>query len=190
MPRLLLLLLLSQLLAACAAPVVVGGAAAGGAAVAHDRRSTGTMVDDEGIELKALNAIGNDAQLSEQCHINVTSFNGIVLLTGEAPTGALRDQVLRLARKQPKVRRVLNEITLAKPSPLSRRAKDSWLTAKVKTKLLGADGLDGTRIKVVSENGTVFLMGLVTRDEAATAVKVTKQTDGVTRVVRAFEYTR
>lgn len=181
-------LLLAALLQGCAAPLVVGGAAVGGAAVAHDRRTAGTLVDDQGIELKVADAISKDKALNDQAHINATSFNGIVLLTGEAPNQTLRARATSLASKVEKVRRVQNEIAIGKPSSLSSRSNDAWITTKVKTKLLTSDKVDGTRVKVVTEAGTVYLMGLVKRKEANEAVAVVRNTSGVKRVVKVFEY--
>jgi osmotically-inducible protein OsmY len=174
------------LLGGCAAAVVTGAAA--GAAAIYDRRTTGTFIDDEFIELKAIDAIGNDQELHEQAHLNVTSFNNIVLLTGETPNEALRERTAELVRNLPKVRKVHNEIVVAAPSSMLSRTGDTWITGKVKTGLLNAHQLDAARVKVVTENGVVYLMGLVTRQEADAATDVTRQVDGVQRVVKVFEY--
>jgi osmotically-inducible protein OsmY len=181
-------ILVSQtaLLGGCAAAVVTGAAA--GAATIYDRRTTGTFIDDEFIELKAIDAIGNDQELHEQAHLNVTSFNNIVLLTGETPNEALRERTAELVRNLPKVRKVHNEIVVAAPSSMLSRTGDTWITGKVKTGLLNAHQLDAARVKVVTENGVVYLMGLVTRQEADAATDVTRQVDGVQRVVKVFEY--
>ncbi len=181
-------LLISQtaLLSGCAAAVIAGAAA--GTAAVYDRRTTGTFIDDEFIELKAMDAIGKDQELHEQAHLNVTSFNNIVLLTGETPDEAQRQRVAELVRNLPKVRKVHNEIVVAAPSSMLSRTGDTWITGKVKTGLLNAHQMDATRVKVVTENGVVYLMGLVTRQEADAATDVTRQVDGVQRVVKVFEY--
>jgi osmotically-inducible protein OsmY len=182
-------LLLVTLLQGCAG-AVVGGAAAG-ASVAHDRRSAGTVVDDEIIELKAREKLFSDKELFEQTHISVTSYNNILLLSGETPTDALRSRAFSLVSGIPKVRKVHNELVLAAPSSLLTRSSDTWITTKVKTNLFNIkniEGFDPTRIKVVTENGTVFLLGIVTRQEAEAVVNASRTVKGVQRVVKLFEY--
>ena len=171
-------------------PVVVGGAAAGGAAV-YDRRTVGSFVDDEGVELKTRMAIFNDKELNSQIHINITSFNGIVLLSGEAPTAELRARAETITRGIEKVRLVHNEMSIAAPSSLMTRSSDTLITGKVKTSLFGIKGLEGfnpIRVKVVTENGTVYLMGMLYRSEAAAVTEKARQVSGVQRVVKLFEY--
>jgi osmotically-inducible protein OsmY len=179
----------ANLLYGCA-PVVVGGAAAGGAAV-YDRRTVGSFVDDEGVELKTRMAIFNDKDLNSQIHINITSFNGIVLLSGEAPTAELRARAENITRGVEKVRLVHNEMSIAAPSSIMTRSSDTLITGKVKTSMFGIKGLEGfspTRVKVVTENGTVYLMGMVYRTEAAAVTEKARQVSGVQRVVKLFEY--
>ncbi len=179
------LILLTQ---GCSAPLVVGGAVAGGAAVATDRRTVGTMVDDQSIELKAISAFIEDAGISKQAHVSATSYNGIVLLTGEAPTEALRSRATELVRGIPSVRQVHNEIALREPTPAATRAKDTWITSKVKSKLLTNEEVEGLRVKVVTVDGIVYLMGLTTREQARLASDLARDTDGVRLVVKVFEY--
>jgi osmotically-inducible protein OsmY len=176
-------------LAGCA-PALIVAAGTGAALVAHDRRTAGTMVDDETIEIKIASGVRGDPQLREKAHINATSFNNAVLLTGEAPTQTLRDEAAALARKVPKVRVVHNEIRLAAPSSLASRSRDSVITGRVKTAMLEIKlkDFDPTRVKVVTENGVVYVMGLVRRDEAQAVVAVTRKTGGVRKVVKVFEY--
>jgi osmotically-inducible protein OsmY len=171
----------------CAA-VVVGGAAATGANVAHDRRTTGTFIEDEAIELKSLKAISDHKELSSQVHLNVTSFNTIVLVSGEAPTEDLRRQAIEIIRAIPKVTHVHDEITIAGPSSLLSRSGDTLITTKVKTKLIAEKNLDGTHVKVVTENGVVFLMGLLNREDADRATEIARHTGGVQKVVKLFQY--
>lgn len=185
---LLLIPAIVGLLQGCAGAVVAGGATA--ANVAHDRRTAGTFVEDQNIELKAIGALNDFQELRDETHINVTSYNRVVLMTGEAPTPALRSRAESLVRKIPQVRRVHNEVILASPSSFSSRGSDAWVTSKVKLKLFKVkiEGFDPTRVKVVTENKSVFLMGLLTREEAEAVVDVVRQVRGVERVVKIFEY--
>lgn len=171
------------------APAVVGGAAAT-AAVAHDRRTLGTVIEDQNIEFKVLNAVYEQGEIYERSHIDVTSFNGVVLITGQTPTQQMKQRVSELARNVTKVRRVHNELRVATPSAWMARSSDALITAKVKTKLFGIDseGFDPTRVKVVTSGGTVYLMGLVTRAEGEAATDVARRAGGVQRVVKLFEY--
>lgn len=179
--------LIFPLLQACA-PVVVGGAAATGTAVAIDRRTAGTMVDDQAVELKTLDAILSDKDLYEQTHISSTSFNGLVLLTGQAPRAELRERAERIVSAYPEVRRVVNEITVSAPNSVMTRTSDTWITTKVKTLMFAEKDFNGNNVKVVTENGTVYLMGLVRRAESDKAVAIARQVKGVQRVVKVFEY--
>jgi osmotically-inducible protein OsmY len=184
--KLIALLGILTLLNACAA-VVVGGAATG-VNVAHDRRTTGTFIEDEAIELKSLKTLSDDKELSSQIHLNVTSFNTIVLVSGEAPTEDLRRQAIEIIRSIPKVSHVHDEITIAGPSSLMSRSGDTLITTKVKTKLIVEKNLDGTHVKVVTENGVVYLMGLLNREDADKATEIARQTGGVQKVVKLFQY--
>jgi osmotically-inducible protein OsmY len=186
----LALLIATNLLYGCA-PVVIGGAAAGTAVVATSRRSPGSVVDDETIELKARLAIIENKELNRQVHVEITSYNGIILLTGQAPSEQLRPEVQSLASKAGTAPPIHNEITIAAPNSFMTRTSDSLVTAKVKTELLGItdiEGFNGTRVKVITENGTVYLMGLLTRKEADAVTEKARQVGGVQRVVKLFEY--
>jgi len=167
--------------------VVLGGAA-GGASVVNDPRTAGSLVEDESIELKAGNLLRGDKDLAQQTHINVTSYNQVVLVTGEAPTEDMRDRAFNMVKGIEKVRTAHNEVTIAAPSPISSRTTDSWLTTSVKAKIVGAKELNAIRIKVVTEAGTVYLLGLVKQDEGDLAAQLASQTAGVQRVVKLFEY--
>jgi len=173
------------------APVVIGGAAATGVLVAHDRRTAGTMVDDQTIELKAHRLLSEDKELTKDTHINVTSYNLVATLTGEVPNPQMKAKAGEIVKSIPRVRRVNNELGIAAPSSLMSRASDSVITGKVKVALLKIDelpGFDPTRVKVVTERGTVYLMGLLTHKEAAAVINKSRQVDGVQRVVALFEY--
>jgi len=176
-------------LSGCAG-VVIGGAATG-AAIVHDRRTTGTILDDQSIEFKAKHALHKDEGLRHQAHLNVTSFNKILLLSGEAPNSALKQQAGKIVSSLDQVRHLHNEVRIAAPSSLMSRTGDSITTGKVKTSLIGLKGLedfDFTRVKVVTENGVVFLMGLVTRKEANAVTDAARRVSGVQKVIKLFEY--
>ena len=173
------------------APLVLGGATATGVNIAHDRRTIGTYIDDEGIELKAVAAIHREKGLSQQIHVNIISVNGVALLVGQAPTATLRERVGTIVQGLPKVRLVHNEVTIAAPNSLMTRSSDSIITTKVKARLIGIKGfddLDPTRVKVVTENGTVFLMGILYQAEADAVTQRASHVGGVQKVVKLFEY--
>jgi len=167
----------------CAA-LAVGGAATG-VMVASDRRTVGTITEDEGIEIKASNRI--KAKYAD-AHVNVTSYNRRVLLTGEIGSAAAKDEAGRIAQAVENVRAVINELQVAGNSALSARANDSYLTSKVKARLVDSQKLNPLHVKVVTENGVVYLLGLVKRAEADAATEIARTTGGVQKVVRAFEY--
>ena len=169
------------------AGVVVAGAAAGGA-MAADRRTAGTIVEDQSIELKAMQLINGDEELAEKTHVSVTSYNGVMLLTGEAPTAELRDRLISVVRPIEKIKRIHNEIRIAAPVSLSVSSNDTVITGRVKSALLAAKGINPLHVKVVTSSGSVYLMGLVTHSEAGFATDVVRRVDGVERVVRIFEF--
>ena len=154
----------------------------------HDRRSIGSMVDDTAIQLKATGILTTDAAFRDKAHINVTSQNGIVLLTGEASTTEVRDNFLARARDIKSIRRIVNEVSIAPPSSLSQRTRDAWITNKIKARLIGTRGLHASSVEIVTENSAVFLMGLVTRREGELATEAATKVSGIERVVQLFEY--
>ncbi len=187
--RLWLALILSAnllVLQGCA-PLLVAGSAAGGVA-AHDRRSLGSFVDDSAIELRAAGLIDANDGLKQQVHINVTSVNGIVLLTGEATTAELHERVLNDLKTIPGIRSITDDIRIAPPSSVGERTGDTWLTTKVKARLLNTKNLDSSRIKVITENKAIYLLGLVKQQEGDLATEAARTIDGVDRVVKLFEY--
>jgi len=186
--RCLILLGLITHLFGCAVVAVGGAAAATGTAVA-DRRTTGALVEDQTIEVKALKAFHDDAELNDQAHMNVTSYNTVVLLTGETPTDAMRQRAMELVKKVDKVTHVYNELTIAAPSSLVSRSSDSYITTKVKTQLFADKNVSGIQFKVVTEKGVVYLMGIVSHAEAEIATDIARQTGGVQKVVKLFQYT-
>lgn len=185
--RFVSILLCVLVLQGCAGMIATSALSTGAIAV-QDRRTPGTSVDDELIEIKILSAIFNDPELSDQGHINVTSFNGLVLLTGEAPGESLRTRATEMARGIPKVQGVQNEVGLSAPSSLLARASDTVITGKVKFALLEDEMLNPIHIKVVTERGIVYLMGLVNQAEADRAAEVARHVGGVQRVVKVMEY--
>ncbi|BBH15085.1 BON domain-containing protein [Chromobacterium haemolyticum] len=164
---------------------VVAAGAAGGALVATDRRTSGAYVDDQGIELKAADQIG---KLLPSAHVNTTSFNRAVLLTGEVPSEQARQQAELTARGIPNVRRVFNYTVVAPSSGFSERSSDTWVTSKARTRLLDGKGYNPNNVKVVTERGVVYMLGMVTQAEGAAAAKVVSETSGVQKVVTLFEY--
>ena len=173
-------------LSACV-PLVVGTAATG-ATVLHDRRTAGTMLDDQRIKISILNKVAEDERFKDS-NINVTSYNNNVLLTGEVPTKEVGLAAASIARDVEKVRQVHNELVIAKPSLLRARSNDSLITASVKSALLAIDlpGFDPTRVKVVTERKAVYLLGLVTSEEAHTTSERARRVSGVEKVIRLFE---
>ncbi|MCU0898177.1 MAG: BON domain-containing protein [Burkholderiales bacterium] len=174
----------TTLLGGCAA-AVIGGAAAGGAMVATDRRLSDVIAADERIEWTVLNRL-ND-RFKDQIHVNVTSFNRNVLLTGEAATDSVKQEAERLAAGVAEVRSVTNELAVGPASSLTSRSNDSYITSQVKARLVGAEGVNPLHVKVVTEAGVVYLMGLLTQKEADVATRVARQTSGVRKVVQVFE---
>jgi len=168
-------------------PAIIVGAAGGTALAVHDRRNSETILQDEKIESTASNKIYQDKQLNTKIHANVTSYNRVVLITGEVLSKDLREHVVDIVRNIPGVKVVHNELVVADLTPFSSRSNDSWITSKVKSKMLNAKDLDATRVKVVTENGAVFLMGLVTDKEAEIAVDIARNVKDVKRVVKIFE---
>lgn len=151
-------------------------------------RSTGSLLDDEIIETKALINIDKADSGLAQAHIVVVSYNGITLLAGQVNTEEQRQLAAKTVANISKVRRVHNELTLTGSTSMLARSNDAWITTKVKTKLLANSAVEGGRIKVVTENGVVYLLGLVTKDEATRAAEIARKTGGVQKVVRIFEY--
>jgi osmotically-inducible protein OsmY len=155
--------------------------------MATDRRSSGAYADDETIEWKTSLAIRD--KFGDKVHVNVTSFNRIVLLTGEVPTEEMRQEIQKIAQGTKSVRDVGNEIAVDKPTALQSWTDDSYITSKVMANMLGNEHVNQYYVKVVTENGVVYLMGLVTRKEGDAASEVAANTSGVKRVVKVFEYT-
>jgi osmotically-inducible protein OsmY len=170
-------------LSACA-PLIVGGAVMTGV-MATDRRTTGTQVEDESIEFKVANAVRQD--LGDRVHLNVTSFNRQVLLSGEVRTAADKERAEKLAQSQENVNSVVNDLAVMPVSTLTQRSKDTVTTGRVKAAFVDAKDLQVNAVKVVTERGIVYLMGRVTSREAKRATDIARSIGGVTKVVRVFE---
>ena len=181
-----LIMAASMLLSGCV-PIVIGAAVAGTALVVADRRSVGAQADDEAIELKIQNNIGGT--FGDRVHVNATSYNGIVLLTGEVPTAELKAQVEQIARTTPKVRRVDDELAVGAVTTIGARSNDSYITSKVKARLVETNKVPANLVKVVTERQIVYLMGILSHAEADAAAQIAATTSGVQRVVKVFEYT-
>jgi|APFre7841882724_1041349.scaffolds.fasta_scaffold08800_4 osmotically-inducible protein OsmY len=179
-----LLLAAAAALSGCAA-MVVGGAAAG-VAVASDRRLTDVIGTDERIEIQSGEALTK--RFGETVHINVTSFNRQVLLSGEVPNAGAKAEAEAIVAKQPDVRTVFNELVVGPNSTLPNRSNDAYITSEVKARMTAAGKFNPLHVKVVTEANTVFLMGLVTRQEGQDAAEIARTGSGVRRVVRIFEY--
>lgn len=183
--QLLAAAILSTQLAGCF-PVVAGGVAATGV-MAADRRTSGTYIEDQSIEIKAYKNIVDNIG-SANIHINVTSFNRNVLLTGEAIDAATKAKAETVAKTIENVRSVTNELVIDENSKLTERNNDTFITSKVKARMIKENRFPANYVKVVTEAATVYLMGLVTHKEADDAVEIARGTDGVQKVVKVFEY--
>jgi osmotically-inducible protein OsmY len=170
-------------LGGCAAVAI--GAAAGAALVVVDRRTAGVQLEDQNIELKSLTRVRE--VLGERGHVNVTSYNRMALITGEVPTEGDRTAVEQAIARIENVRSTVNDLAVMGPSSLGARSNDTILTSKVKATYVDAKDLEATAVKVVTERGTVYLMGRVTEREASRAVELARSISGVQKVVRVFE---
>jgi osmotically-inducible protein OsmY len=177
--------ILSQL-TGCAVGIIGAGIGAGTAA--NDQRSTGTFVNDELIELEFVRQLNLEpADLWKQSHVNATSIKAIVLLTGETATEAYKTRILQLAANVPDVRGVRDHLVIAAPSSLGARWSDTLITSKVKTAMLNSTQVNSTRVKVITERAVVYLLGVVSEENADGATDVARRVQGVERVIRLFE---
>ena len=180
----LLLVVPLLMLAGCPAVILGGGAAA--ITAMEDRRTSGTMVDDDAIETHVRRIMRE--RYGENTHVSVTSFNRSVLLTGEVPDQARRAEIEKLVRDIGNVKSVTNDLQVAPPSSLGARANDGLITTRVKARLLDSTKVNPVHVKVVTEAGVVYLMGIVTEQEADAAVDIARTTGSVIKVVKVFEY--
>ena len=185
--KLLAAALIAATLSACVplVPLMVGGGVMGGAMVATDRRTSGSQLEDEGIELRAASRIFEN--LGERVHVNVTSYNRQVLLTGEVPSAQDKQLVEQIVTKVDNVRSIVNELAVLGNSTLNQRTSDTLVTGRVKAGMVDAQDLIANAIKVVTERGTTYLMGRVTQREANRSTDIARSTNGVQKVIRLFE---
>ena len=167
-------------------PAVVVGAGAAGALSYEDRRSTGIQVDDEGIELRISNRVSE--RYGDKAHVNITSFNRGVLLTGEVPDDKAKQDIEKIAATATNVRVVTNELSIGAPTSFGARANDSAITGKVKARFVDAGKFSAVHVKVITEASVVYLMGLVTEAEGNNAAEIARTTGGVRKVVKVFDY--
>lgn len=189
MKRLFALLLVVPLLGGCVAAVVAGGAATG--AAVHDRRSVGTVVDDQALQIAIIDRIYQERDRFDGTRVKAVVHNGVALLIGEVFDEALKARAGERANELQGVKRVVNELLIGEPPGVWRRSGDATLTSRVKAALIGIDlpGFDASRINVTTVRGEVYLMGLVSRAEADAAVATVRVMRGVHRVIKVFEYT-
>ena len=173
----------STLMGGCA--LLVGGAIVGSSMVATDRRTSGTQVEDQAIEFKAAKRVGE--LLGERGHFNVTSYNRLVLVTGEVPTEADKAAVEQALARIENVRSVVNELVITLPSSIGNRSNDTLITSKVKASMVDAKDVQANAYKVVTERGVVYLMGRVTEREANRGAEISRGVSGVRKVVKVFD---
>lgn len=184
--RLIILLSTIAILQGCIA--AAGVAVVSGASIATDKRTLGKQIDDQGIEFDIGQKFRQHQAIAEQTNLSVVSINGSVLVVGQAPTPHLRDEAMKLVNQVDAVSQVHNQVRISNTTSITTRTNDAWLTTKIKTNLFGSDNIDATNVKVVTENGEVFLMGLIAEKDADEAVEITRHISGVNRVFKLFEY--
>lgn len=180
-----LILATATMLQGCAVPVVAAGVGAG-LMVSEDRRSTGAMIEDDTIESKSHSRIAE--KYKDNARVSVTAFNRFALLTGEAPTEAAKMDAERIVGSVPNVKGIANELVVGVNTGVGTRSKDSFITSSVKARFVNTPTFKADHVKVVTESGVVYLMGLVTHAEADASSDIASTTRGVLKVVRVFEY--
>lgn len=176
----------SIMLQGCVA-AVLGGAAAG-TKIATDPRTMGTQVDDETLEVKVENALEKDAQIQSEARVNAVSYSGRVLLIGQVPSESTKETATSLAKGVDGVSDVYNELRTGPKIKISQISKDSWITTQIKSKMLVDGRVKSTDVKVITENGEVFLLGNVTQAQAEAAAEIASKISGVQKVVKVFKY--
>lgn len=175
------------MLQGCVTSAVVAGSAAG-AKVASDTRTVSTIADDVSIDYHAHEALVADQNLNTEAHVVAASFNHVLLLIGETPTEELKDRAVDLVKNLPGVKRIVNKIVIDKPITFMQKSNDIVITGNVKARMLSTTNLKSSHIKVITENGTVYLLGKVSREQGAIAAEITRGSTGVRKVVKVFEY--
>jgi len=169
----------------CASLMVAGAATS--AVASQDRRTLPTQLEDQNIEMKTITALFKNDEVWKDTHIDAISYNANVLLVGQAPTATLKAKAKQEVSKIEKVKKINNQIRIAAPISFLSRRNDEYLTSKVKSSMLFSENFPSAKVKVVTENSEVFLLGLVTKEEADKAIAITRKIDGVTRVINVFE---
>ncbi|MGO4999973.1 division/outer membrane stress-associated lipid-binding lipoprotein [Oceanisphaera sp. W20_SRM_FM3] len=185
-PKIIALLSATLLLQGCAG-VLFAGAGTGIASVT-DRRTVSTQISDQAIDVRATHRLGTSKPLWEQSRVVVITTNGKSLLIGQTPTQAFSQQAEAIVKGVPGVTEAFNELRIMAPLDITARSQDSWITSKVKSTLLAEKNIDGSKVKVVTENSEVFLIGLVTQREADISVQLARNIAGVKRVITVFEF--
>ncbi|MCL2892787.1 division/outer membrane stress-associated lipid-binding lipoprotein [Brenneria tiliae] len=178
---------IALLLQGCVGAVVVGSAAVATKS-ATDPRTVGTQVDDGTLEIRVTNALSKDAQLKKDARIIATAYQGKVLLTGQSPNSELANRAKQIALGVDGAAEVYNEIRQGTPVSLGTASMDTWITTKVRSQILASDTVKSSNVKVTTENGEVFLLGLVTQREGASAAEIASKVSGVKHVTTAFTY--
>lgn len=191
MIKLIVLFTMSYPMVGCVPAVVVAGAAASasvGGAVIYDKRSFNTMNQDHLAHSIAMNALDHDPLLVGHSHLSLSVFNHVGLLVGQAQTPEVRERAYQIVTNVQNIQRVYNQITVSPPTSTVQRANDSWISTKVRASLMGTAGLHSTNLKVVTEDGVVYLMGVVSHKQADLAVNTARRISGVVKVVKVFDY--
>ena len=184
--KLTFICVISLLLQGCVAALIGGGAIA--TKVGTDPRTAGTQIDDETLEFKVENAIEKDAQIKSEARINAVSYNGRVLLIGQVPSEGVKETATELAKGVEGVNDIYNELTVGQKISIGQISKDSWITTQVKSKMLVDNRVKSTDVKVITENGQVFLLGSLTHSQADAAADIASRISGVQKVVKVFKY--
>lgn len=187
MKKILTIFTLLISLSACVPAAFVAGATAGGAVV-YENRAIKTIWQDRNITHRAQSRINRDKELRNRTNISVATFNHIVLLVGQASTEQLRFHAVKIIKDIPHIKRICNQIVIRPPISATTRSKDAWITTKIKAAMLEKEGLHSTQIKVITENGVAYLMGLTTSSQGKLAADTARKIKGVKKVVKLFEY--
>lgn len=182
---------ITLMLQGCLPVLFLGGVAAGGiigGVIIYDHRSTKTMMDDHEISNTAENKLSHNQAIKDKTHITAAVFDRVVLLVGQAPTQELKTTAENLVKPIPKIKLLRNDIAIEEPTSTTTRAKDSWITTKVKSILLAEKGLSTSQVKIITENGVVYIMGLTTHQQSDIISEKVRQIDGVKKVVKLIEY--
>ncbi|GBL06081.1 BON domain-containing protein [Glaciecola sp. KUL10] len=169
------------------AVVAVGAAGTAAAVSANDRRTVGTQIDDKTTQSRVRSAINAHIEIKEEAAISVDVYNGQVLLTGQAPTQEMISKAQAAAQSVENVIKVHNQIRLGTPIPATSTMNDVWLASKLKTQMLASDRVPMLKLDLTVEDSEVFIMGLLTKEEATAAVEVARNVKGVTKVIRVME---